>query len=127
MKEISTSRYTAVGAALVFAGLASGIVATHVASDTTSTTTVDQKTGIVLVGGPPVLVGTAIAGQIVDKYHPLPWVGTALRAVSCPPYLQARVGATVTCVGSTGSGAHIKIPVHVTAVSGDSATWTFDR
>jgi hypothetical protein len=127
MKEIPTSRYTAVGAALVFAGLASGIVATHMASDTASTTTLDQQTSAVHAAGAPELSGTIIAGQIVGKYHPLPWVGTKLRTATCPSGLQARVGASITCVGSSGSGAPIKIPVHVTAISGTNVTWTFDR
>ena len=126
MKEIPTPRYTAVGAALVFAGLATGIVATHVASDTASTTTLGQS-GAVQVDGKPALDGTLVAGQIVAKYHPLPWVGTKLRAATCPTGLPARVGASFTCVGTSTSGAHVKIPVHVTSVSGTDVTWSFDR
>jgi hypothetical protein len=126
MKEFPTSRYTAVGAALVFAGLATGIVATHTVSGTASTSTLDH-TSPIRVDGMPTLDGKLVAEQIVDKYHPLPWVGTKLRSVGCPAHLQARVGASITCVGSGGSGGRIKIPVHVTAISGSDVTWSFDR
>lgn len=124
--KLPTPKFAAVGAGAVLALVASGIVLTHAIGGTTSTTTLDQFS-TVKVDGKPALSGSIVAGRIMSKYHPLPWVGSKLSDASCPTGLEARVGASITCTGSSASGARITIPVHVTAISGDAVTWSFDR
>ncbi|MER5209919.1 hypothetical protein ABT063_04835 [Streptomyces sp. NPDC002838] len=60
-------------------------------------------------------------------YHPLPWVGTSLRGLSCPTGLRAVAGATLTCHGTRGDGSLIDVPVRTVRATSGSITWMFER
>lgn len=124
--KILTPKFAAVGSGVVLASIASVIVLTHAVGGTTSTTTLDEFS-TVKVDGKPALSGSIVAGRIMSKYHPLPWVGGQLRSLDCPSGLEARVGVSIKCSGTSAAGDRIDVPVHVTAVSGDAVTWSFDR
>ncbi|MBR7830898.1 DUF4333 domain-containing protein [Actinospica sp. MGRD01-02] len=126
MNRILTPKRTAIGAGVVLAAVATGLVATYVFDGTESATPLDRFS-TVHVDGATALDGRVVAGRILSRYHPLPWVGEKLSTVTCPGGLPARVGASIDCLGSRASGGQITIPVHVTAVSTGSVTWSFDR
>ncbi|MGI5365282.1 hypothetical protein C9J60_25640 [Streptomyces sp. A244] len=84
----------------------------------------------VKVDGHPAVGDFILEARIKGWYHPLPWVGRDIRAVSCPAPLPAVVGATGTCTARAG-GEQVSIPVRVIEVEGDPAkprvTWKFER
>jgi hypothetical protein len=124
--QILIPKIMAVASGTVLAFIMTGVAATHAFNGTESTTTLDQRS-TVRVGGKDALAGSIVAGQIMTKYHPLPWVGAKLRGVTCPNGLKAQVGASISCLAANASGRRIEIPVRVTAVSGSAVTWSFNR
>jgi len=114
----------AVGGAAAVAALFG--VGTHLLSGTESTTGLD-KYNTVSVGGHKALAANTVAGRTQSKYHPLPWVGDQLSAVTCPTGLKAVAGATVTCTGKKGDGQAVAIPVSVVKATDTSVTWKFER
>ncbi|MFF3849075.1 DUF4333 domain-containing protein [Streptomyces sp. NPDC002328] len=110
----------------VAAIVAVGALGTHLLSGTESTTELDGLS-TVTVGGHKALAANIAAGRIQSKFHPLPWIGDKLTDVTCPTGLKAVAGATLTCVGKTGDGARVDIPVTVVKATGDSVTWKFER
>lgn len=110
------------GAAAV---VAVGGLGTHLLSGTESTTGLDQYTSV-LVDGHRALAANIVEGRTEGKYHPLPWVGTAV-SVSCPSGLEAVAGATLTCVGEESGGRTVDIPVTVVRATAHSVTWRFER
>ncbi|MET8975584.1 DUF4333 domain-containing protein [Streptomyces sp. NPDC004539] len=110
----------------VTALVAVGAVGTHLLSGTESTTGLDEHS-LVKVDGYPALSKTIAQGRIQSKYHPLPWVGARIEAVSCPTGLKAVAGATVVCEGRGSDGKSVEIPVSVVKATTTSVTWKFER
>ncbi|TPQ23679.1 DUF4333 domain-containing protein [Streptomyces sporangiiformans] len=106
--------------------LAIGGVGTYLLSGTESTSELDEHT-TVTVGGQKALAGDIVAGRAQSKYHPLPWVGDKVSAVTCPTGLKAVAGATLTCTGKNNDGKNVDIPVTVVKATSDSVTWKFER
>ncbi|TLS47612.1 DUF4333 domain-containing protein [Streptomyces montanus] len=106
--------------------LAIGGVGTYLLSGTESTSELDEHT-TVTVGGHKALAGDIVAGRAQSKYHPLPWVGDKVSAVTCPSGLKAVAGATITCTGKNNDGKNVDIPVTVVKATSDSVTWKFER
>ncbi|GGN00756.1 DUF4333 domain-containing protein [Streptomyces fuscichromogenes] len=110
----------------VTAAFALGGLGTYLLSGTESTTGLDERT-TVSVDGHRALAANIVEGRTESKYHPLPWVGDKLTAVSCPTGLKAVAGATVTCTGEKRGGGSVDIPVRVIKAGAKSVTWTFER
>ena len=99
---------------------------THLIADPATTSALDGRS-TVTVDGRRALAPDVVAHRTRDRYHPLPWVGTELSAVSCPAGLTARAGATLTCTGRKADGTAVRIPVRVLRVTDTDMTWVFDR
>jgi hypothetical protein len=110
------------GAAAV---VAVGGIGTSLLSGTESTTALDHPTLKARVDGHEALSGTIVAARTQGKYHPLPWVGSEVSAVSCPD-VKAVAGTKVTCTGES-DGKKVSIPVTVVKASDSSVTWKFER
>lgn len=114
----------AVGGATAVVAL--GGLGTYVLAGTESTTGLDEIS-TVTVDGHKALSGEIVAGRTEGKYHPLPWVGEKVTAVTCPSGLKAVAGATVTCTGKDQQGRAVDIPVSVVKATASSVTWKFER
>ena len=106
--------------------VAVGALTTHLLSGTESTTRLDRHS-TVSVDGHRALSGDIVARRAQSRYHPLPWVGDKVSAVTCPTGLKAVAGATITCTGRRLDGTTVPIPVTVVKASADSITWKFER
>ncbi|MFD3501382.1 DUF4333 domain-containing protein [Streptomyces sp. NPDC058678] len=112
-----------VGAAAVLVPL---LLFTHRISRTESTTGLDRHSAET-IDGHKALRPDIVAGRTLSMYHPLPWVGTPVKDMSCPTGLKAVTGTRLTCHGTRNDGSLIDVPVTVLSVTGDSITWQFDR
>ena len=99
---------------------------THAVAGTESTTALDVHDTLT-VDGHKALAGGIVAGRTQSKYHPLPWVGTAVTGVTCPTGLKAVAGATLTCTGVKSGGKTLDIPITVVTATDSSVTWRFKR
>ena len=100
-------------------------VVTYALAGTQSTTGLDRFT-TATVDGRKALPRNIVAGRIESKYHPLPWIGTAVSDVSCPTGLKAVPGTRLICTAKA-DGRTVSIPVTVVKASDASITWKFDR
>ncbi|MGI5459851.1 DUF4333 domain-containing protein [Streptomyces sp. CA-249302] len=114
----------AVGGATAVVAL--GGLGTYLLSGTESTSELDHYS-TAEVDGHKALAARIVEGRTQSKYHPLPWVGRKVTDVSCPTGLKAVAGASVTCVGRTGDGKSVTIPVSVVKATDSSVTWKFER
>jgi hypothetical protein len=114
-----------IAGATAAAVLGAGTALTFSMSGTESTTGLDQYTAAT-VDGHKALNESIVAGRIDSKYHPLPWIGTAIGSVSCPGALKAVAGTAMTCT-ATADGKHVTIPVSVVSAGDTSVTWKFER
>jgi hypothetical protein len=93
-----------------------------------SHTTIDRSWA--KVDGHPAVEKGIVEARVQGSYHPLPWLGKKISAVSCPTGLKAVPGAKETCTAKAG-GEQVSIPVSVVEVSGDPATpkvtWKYER
>lgn len=89
------------------------------------TTALDEY-NTVIVDGHKALSGQTVARRIKARYLPLPQLGRALAAVSCPARLKAVAGTRLICTARSG-GKRVSIPVTVLRVSDRAITWTFRR
>ncbi|MEU6141888.1 DUF4333 domain-containing protein [Streptomyces sp. NPDC047081] len=106
--------------------VALGGLGTYLLSGTESTSELDAYS-TARVDGHKALAANIVEGRTQSKYHPLPWVGKKVTDVSCPTGLKAVAGASMTCVGRTGDGKSVDIPVSVVKATGSSVTWKFER
>jgi hypothetical protein len=102
------------------------LLLTHGVSGTESTTGLNEHSAVT-IDGHKALKPNIVAGRTLSKYHPLPWIGTSLKDVSCPTGLQAVADTRLTCHGTRDDGSQIDVPVRVVSASDDSVTWTFAR
>ncbi|MEW2401692.1 DUF4333 domain-containing protein [Streptomyces sp. NPDC046862] len=105
--------------------LAGGVVLTYTLGGSESTTHLDS-TSSATVDGHKALAGNIVGGRTESKFHVLPWVGTAVKDVTCPD-LKAVAGAKVTCTAKEDDGKELSIPVSVVKVDGSAVTWKFER
>lgn len=124
----STRRTVLTAAAALVAAGAIGTVLTLTVGTSTSTTPLDDPAPVSAAGTPTTasLPAEIVAGRILSRYHPLPWVGESLDDVTCDAPLLATVGSRTTCTGTSASQT-IDIPVRVTASDATSVTWSFER
>lgn len=111
------------GAAALLGFLA---LANSMAAPTRSTTELNRY-DTVMIDGHKALKPKIVAGRILSLYHPLPWVGTELRAPSCPTALKAVAGTTMTCTATRHNGRTVEIPVTVVGATDTHITWKFER
>ncbi|NEA98916.1 DUF4333 domain-containing protein [Streptomyces sp. SID13726] len=114
----------AVGGATAVVAL--GGLGTYLLAGTESTSGLDRYS-TASVDGHKALAANIVEGRTQSRYHPLPWVGDKLSAVSCPTGLKAVAGATLTCTGKKSDGDTVRIPVRVTKADDKSVTWKFER
>ncbi|MFJ8780634.1 MULTISPECIES: DUF4333 domain-containing protein [unclassified Streptomyces] len=110
----------------VTALVALGGLGTHLLAGTESTSRLDEYS-TASVDGHKALAANVVAGRTESKFHPLPWVGDKVSAVTCPTGLKAVAGATLTCTGEKNGGGSVEIPVRVTKADAKSVTWKFER
>jgi len=124
----STRRTVLTTAAALVAAGAIGTVLTLTVGTSTSTTPLDDPAPVSASGTPTTasLPAEIVAGRILSRYHPLPWVGESLDDVTRDAPLLATVGSRTTCTGTHWSQT-VSIPVRVTASDATSVTWSFDR
>ncbi|PKW11316.1 protein of unknown function [Streptomyces sp. 1222.5] len=121
-----SSRFVVGFLGAVLAAVVVWAVGTHLLADAATTSELDGHS-TVTVDGRRALAPDVVANRTRDRFHPLPWVGTEISAVSCPAGLPARRGATLTCTGRKADGTTVRIPVRVTKVTATSMTWVFGR
>lgn len=123
MSRARTVRPVLIAAVSLVALGAAGVVVTATLGTSTSTTSLDAPGGAEAAQSVPADI---VAGRIISRYHPLPWVGSRLDDVRCPAPLEAVAGTTLTCTGTVGAES-VEIPVRVETVSSTSVTWSFGR
>jgi Domain of unknown function (DUF4333) len=101
-------------------------VGTYASSGTESTTPLDSVS-TVTVDGHKALDPKVVAGRMQSMYHPLPWVGSAISATTCPRGLRAEAGASVSCTAKDSGGEQVTIKATTVSASDTSITWKFDR
>lgn len=123
----SRRRTLLTAAATVAAVGALGVALTLTVGTSSSTTPLDATPSLAgETAVTPSLPADVVAGRVISRFHPLPWLGRALDDVQCPAPLEATVGATLTCTGTAGADA-LDIRVEVTSVDAASVTWEFAR
>lgn len=124
----TTRRRTLLTAAAAVATVgALGVALTLTVGTSSSTTPLDATPSPAgETAATPSLPADIVAGRVISRFHPLPWLGRALDDVECPAPLEATVGATLTCTGAAGTDT-LDIRVEVTSVDATSVTWEFAR